>query len=92
MTLAKKTIVSVLKKYGFKYLYNSHDARCYGIGDQPGKERYAEIIKLNTGETEVLVIGKDIVTNKSISYPGGRSFYEPAELDKYLKTLPKFKL
>lgn len=90
--MKKLTFVSVLKKYGFFYLHTEMKAKCYGIGDKAGNERYAEIHKHKYGETECWIVGKDIITNKTISYPGGRSFYEPKELDKYLKTLPKMEL
>ena len=80
--------IKVLKKHGFKFLFNMHDAKCYGIGKEAGNERYAEIYKRKF-DSECWVVGRDVICNKSISYPGGRSYFDGKKLDEYLATLPK---
>jgi len=82
------TYRQALIKAGFKKL-NKHrkDIIPYAIGKDAGNMRYAEII-IYAGWDEVWLIGKDIENTGTMSYPGGTTFQDANELDKYLQTLP----
>ena len=75
--IVKCSFVSVLKQFGFKILgRRGDDVKIYSTKNG---QRYAEIIKY-MGWSEVWIVGNNIPSNSTMSYPGGSTFSEPVKL------------
>lgn len=78
----KETYISVLKSFGFEQEESSDPDIKVFFADNATRQA---TIYYETWGQWVWIVGKDIPNNSTISYPGGSSFYEVADLKNCLE-------